>query len=271
VRAMAKARRAPSIGVRIDPSVWQKGGSIEERARTYRHRALRRMAHRVGASVILLGHNRDDQAETLLIRLLRGSGLRGLAGIPMISGNSPRLVRPLLELSRGDLRDAARSASIPWREDPSNSDPGILRNRIRIQLLPLLEERFRPGAGKVMARTATSFGAARAWLDEEVDRVWTELSPALDGASIRLDRSRLASYHEVLIEGIIRRAFSSLSGSARGLGSAHVRTTLRAIRDPRPRQIHFPRRVTAKVNRREFEMVLRVPPPAAGDGASNGS
>jgi tRNA(Ile)-lysidine synthase len=271
VRAIAKERGVPSIGMRIEPRVWDQGGSVEERARAYRSRALRRMARKVGASVILLGHNRDDQAETLLIRLLRGSGLRGLAGIALVSGNSPRLVRPLLEIPRNELRMAARGAQLEWREDPSNSDPRILRNRVRILLLPMLEEEFQPGAGKVLARTAASLATARAWLEQETDRAWNELAPSREGTAIRLDRPRLASYHEVLIEGIIRRAFSSLSGSARGLGSAHVHATLRALRDPRPRQIHFPGRVTGKVNRRVFEMVLRVPPPAGRDGASNGS
>jgi len=271
VRGMARELGVPSIGLRIDARVWRTAGSVEERARAYRHRALRRMARRIGASTILLGHNRDDQAETLLIRLLRGSGLRGLGGIPLLTSGHPRLVRPLLEISREQLRDAARSASIPWREDPTNSDPRLLRNRIRLLLLPLLEEQFQPGARKVLARTAASLDTARAWLEQETDRAWNELAPRQEGASIRLDRPRLASYHEVLVEGIIRRAFSSLSGSARGLGKAHVDAALRALRDPRPRQIHFPRRVTARVNRREFEMVLRVPPPAAEGSASNGS
>ena len=271
VRGIAKQLRVPSIGMRVDPRVWKIPGSVEERARAYRHLALRRMADKVGASVILLGHTQDDQAETVLIRLLRGSGLRGLGGIRLLTPGEPRLVRPLLEIPREQLRAAARTASLSWRDDPTNSDPSILRNRIRIVLLPLLEEQFQPGARKVLARTAVSLDAARAWLEEETDRAWEELAPRREGTSIRLDRSRLASYHEVLVEGIIRRAFSTLSGSARGLGKAHVQATLRALLDPRPRQIHFPRRVTATVNRRELEMVLRVPPPAAEGGASNGS
>jgi hypothetical protein len=189
----------------------------------------------------------------------------------LVTRGQPRLVRPLLEIPRAQLRAAARGASLSWREDPTNADPSILRNRIRIVLLPLLEDQFQPGARKVLARTAASLDTARIWLEEETDRAWEELAPRREGTSIRLDRARLASYHEVLVEGVIRRAFSTLSGSARGLGKAHVQTTLRALRDPRPRQIHFPRRVTARVNRREFEMVLRVPPPAARGGASNGS
>jgi tRNA(Ile)-lysidine synthase len=269
VRELARECRVPSIGARIDPGVWATDGSIEERARIYRHRALRRMARKVGAGSILLGHTRDDQAETILMRLLRGSGLRGLGAIATVRRSTPRLVRPLLQVPRDDLREAALSAGLRWREDPSNDDPRFLRNRLRTLLLPLLEEQFQPGARTVLARTARDLASARDWLELETERVWRELEPVTDQTSIRLDRSRLASYHEVLIEGVIRRAFSSLAGSARGLGSAHILATLRATRDPHPRQIHLPLGVTAQVNRRELALVIRdTPPPAVGTGAS---
>ncbi|MCA9727867.1 MAG: hypothetical protein KC729_09310, partial [Candidatus Eisenbacteria bacterium] len=231
----------------------------------------------------------DDQAETVLLRLLRGSGLRGLGAMAPVSGiplplpvirpprrGSPpnahpprtRILRPLLAVPRREIRAAAEAAGIPWREDPSNEDLRFLRNRVRKVLMPLLEEQFSAGSRAVLARTAASLARTLEWLDHETDRVWAELGPVSNGRSIRLDRVRLGSYHRTLIEGVIRRAFSSLTGSARGLGSSHILATLRALGDPHPHEIHLPHGVMARVNRRELELVLRVAPPTEADTAS---
>jgi len=109
---------------------------------------------------VALAHHRDDQAETVLLRLLRGSGARGLSGM---APRRDRYVRPLLDVPRADLLDHARRHSLTWREDATNRDPRYLRNRVRHELLPLLED-LRPGATSTLVRVAEHARADEAFL-----------------------------------------------------------------------------------------------------------
>ena len=151
-------------------------GASEARCRDARYAAFASL----DVEVVALAHHRDDQAETVLIRLLRGAGSRGLAGMPH---RRDRYVRPLLDLPGADLRAHAVQHGLAWREDPTNTQLHFLRNRVRHQLLPLLEE-LRPGAAAVLARSA---GLA-AEDDALLDRLATERLPVRRGA---LDRKAL--------------------------------------------------------------------------------
>lgn len=127
------------------------GDGPEAAARTARYRALDAAAGRLGATAILLGHTRDDQAETVLLGLARGSGTRSLAGMAPRAG---RLVRPLLELPRATTEQACAEAGLtPWR-DPHNADPAYTRVRVRDRVLPVLEAELGPGIADALARTA---------------------------------------------------------------------------------------------------------------------
>ncbi len=125
------------------------GASPEGRARAARYRALEE--RRRPDEWVLTGHTRDDQAETVLHHLLRGSGPRGLAGIP---SRRPPFARPLLGVPRAVTRELATLLGLPFMDDPANDDPAHLRNRIRSELLPAIEARIAPGARRTLARTA---------------------------------------------------------------------------------------------------------------------
>jgi tRNA(Ile)-lysidine synthase len=133
----------------------------EAAARAARYGALWPAADELGCPWLATGHTLDDQAETVLLQLLRGAGPDGLAGMAVRGG---RLLRPLLGVRRAETRAACAAAGLPWREDPTNAEDGPLRNRVRAQLLPLLED-LRPGATKTLARTATLAADERDWLD----------------------------------------------------------------------------------------------------------
>lgn len=142
----------------------QSGASLERAAREARYQAF---AEVLGAGEVLLtGQHCDDQAETLLFRLLRGAGVRGLASMPT---NRPlaagQLVRPLLDVSRAELQAYAREHQLKWIEDPSNVDPRFSRNYLRHQVFPLLTELW-PQAASSLARTAEHLGEAQGLLDE---------------------------------------------------------------------------------------------------------
>ena len=150
--ARAAAERLAGLGlptevVRCPAAGSGVGGAVgtpppaENELRERRHRALRAAALRHGASAVLTGHTADDQAETLLLRLARGTGLRGLAGIPERRGYATGvlLLRPLLGLRRAEMRAALAAAGVPWADDPSNADPAAnARARLRAEVLPAL-------------------------------------------------------------------------------------------------------------------------------------
>ena len=133
----------------------------EGAARAARYEALWPAADELGCSWLATGHTLDDQAETVLLQLLRGAGPDGLAGVAVRAGH---LLRPLLGVRRAETRACCVALGLDWREDPTNADDGPLRNRVRQRLLPLLEE-LRPGATQVLARTAALAADERDWLD----------------------------------------------------------------------------------------------------------
>jgi tRNA(Ile)-lysidine synthase len=160
----------------------------EGAARAARYEALWRAAGELGCDWLATGHTLDDQAETVLLQLLRGAGADGLAGMPVRSG---RLLRPLLGVRRADTRRCCAAIGVDWREDPTNAEPGPLRNRVRQRLLPLLEE-LRPGATAALARTAALAADERDWLDPLVAAALAATSAAspADPAATRADPRR---------------------------------------------------------------------------------
>ncbi|HET6484042.1 MAG TPA: tRNA lysidine(34) synthetase TilS [Actinoplanes sp.] len=138
-------------------------GGPEAAARTARYAALSAAAVRVGAVAVLLGHTRDDQAETVLLALARGSGPRGLAGMPARKGI---FVRPLLDVARADTRKACAALGLePWA-DPHNSDPAFARSRVRGAALPALVEALGPRVVANLARSASLIAADNQALDD---------------------------------------------------------------------------------------------------------
>jgi tRNA(Ile)-lysidine synthase len=138
-----------------------EGGSLEGEARRRRYAFLARTARAHGCTGVAVGHQRDDQAETVLMRLVRGAGAAGLAGMPFCrpldAGAPPlRLVRPMLSASRADVLDYLRATGLPWREDETNQQPRFLRNRLRLWVLPALGEAAGPGASAGIARSAAN-------------------------------------------------------------------------------------------------------------------
>jgi tRNA(Ile)-lysidine synthetase-like protein len=153
--------------------------SIEDAARRCRYAALAGVARECGALVIVTGHTADDQIETVLLRLMRGSGLRGLRGIPAVSTlpgeGSLRLVRPLLFARRSETEAYCTARGESWATDESNSSPRFLRNRVRHELVPLLRDLW-SGSEPALLRLAGQATEFTDWLDRlveaELDALW---------------------------------------------------------------------------------------------------
>ncbi len=154
VREIAEKNGLETIVGRFSiPRQKLRGESIEEAARRIRYDFLEKTREAAGASWIAVGHNSDDAAETVLLNLLRGTGLAGLCGLP---GRRGAIIRPLIHCNRLELRNFLRDREIPWREDETNRDTSYLRNRVRLELLPYLARDYNPSVtGRLLAMRKT--------------------------------------------------------------------------------------------------------------------
>ncbi|MFO8174784.1 MAG: tRNA lysidine(34) synthetase TilS [Gemmatimonadota bacterium] len=175
--------------------------SSEEEARTARYAFLLRMKAALETSWLLTAHHADDQAETVLFRVFRGTGLAGLAGIPAVTSSG--IFRPLLPFSRKALEEYAREAGIRPREDPSNADLTVPRNRIRHSILPQVEEGVAPGARSSLQRLAR--------LARENEAAWDSILPGLverlvqeESRGTFIVRSSFLEYHPAVQARLLR-------------------------------------------------------------------
>ena len=190
----------------------RRGVSIEMAARELRHEFFARTARKHKVRTIALAHHADDQVELFFLRLLRGSGSEGLAGMkwrsPSPADAAVQLIRPLLDVTRAGLEQFARENKIRFREDASNADRGILRNRIRHDLLPLLRRRFQPAVGQAVQRLMEIVGAesevvtsaARGWLKQKRPPAFESLPVAVQRRilQLQLQQQRLAVDFEMV-------------------------------------------------------------------------
>ncbi|HET6414291.1 MAG TPA: tRNA lysidine(34) synthetase TilS [Anaeromyxobacter sp.] len=221
--------KVPFARVRVEVPA----GNVQAQARRVRYLALRAEALRTGATRIATGHTRSDQAETVLFRLLRGSGARGLSGIPPRRG---RIVRPLIDRSREEVMAFLSDRGLAFREDPSNAAPRYARNRVRHELLPLAR-RLAPGAERALARAADLLRA-----DERALKARARAcAPAGEAECLRLLREPKAVQRRV-VRALWRRA-------PRGKGelsAAHVEAVLALLRRVRPWRLSLPGGVEAR-------------------------
>jgi tRNA(Ile)-lysidine synthase len=241
VAAWGKTLGVPVTMERAGP-LDRRGGSLQRAARAARYTFLERVADQVGAHRIALGHTRDDVAETLLLNLLRGAGLRGLAGIPPVRG---RLIRPFIAIPRESILAYARAQRVPWVEDSSNRSPVYRRNRIRAELIPALAKTYNLKVSEVLARTAAILRAEDAYLDSLAQAALRRSARAGRPGEAVLSRMELADLDPVLRRRVLRAALESLAG--RPILSARHLAGLEAwlLSGPRPGRRALPRGVAA--------------------------
>jgi tRNA(Ile)-lysidine synthase len=208
---------------------------LEAAGRRERQAFLRRLARQEGAVAIALAHTRDDQAETLLLRLLRGAGRRGLSAMRPHGGG---LLRPLLEVSRADVLAHLAARGLAWHEDETNADPVFLRNRVRHELIPYLEARFNPNLRAALARSARLLGDEARLLEGLAGELRASLERA-DGEGVALARPGLAAAPLPLARLALRQALAD-AGVAREVSADQVERILELARSPRPGRLELP-------------------------------
>ncbi|MDE2715495.1 MAG: tRNA lysidine(34) synthetase TilS, partial [Chloroflexota bacterium] len=227
--------------------------SLEEAAREARYGFLARVAEKVGAAAVVTGHTSDDQIETVLMNFIRGSGLRGLRGMMPtsrrdIGGNDTTLFRPLLNLSKQDTIAYCEALNLVPRIDESNRSKQMTRNRVRLELLPLLRE-MNPAFGDAALRLSKNAGNLLTIVDISVDAAWSD-AVAEEGKIIRIDREKFRALDGPVRAHLIIRALSQVKGDAQGIERVHIEDATRAVLDSPDTQLHLPDGLRLSVEQR---------------------
>lgn len=239
-----------------------RGVGIEEAARIARYDFLERVAHSVGAKRVLLGHTASDNVETILHRILRGTGLTGLAGIPLRRfirpGSDVEVVRPLLFTTRQEVLAYLRQRRVRYRQDATNLSLGYTRNRIRHELIPLLESRFNPQVQQALLRLAHTAEAEHAFVMTEVERWLNKARPKVEHGVLRVEIRPLRKMPVLLRPLAIRELVERLGVGLQPFTMEHYERVAGLIAATATgRQIRLPQGVVACVSGRQ--LILTCP------------
>jgi len=221
----------------------EKRLSLEEAAREVRYRFLTEVAGATGAKRVAVGHTQDDHIETILMHLIRGAGTRGMRGLqpstewPSKAGNLI-VIRPLLEVSHQETEDYCRQHRLAPRLDASNLSLSPLRNRIRQQLLPLLQS-YNPGIAEALLRTGRIAGDDIDFLDKETARLWNKITRQ-EGEAIILDKPKFDRLPSTLKRYLLRASAERLLGSAKDIEMRHIEEMMAALSKPAGKRLSLP-------------------------------
>ena len=233
----------------------REGLSAQVAAREIRYSFLGEVALKTGASRVALGHHADDQAETILLHLLRGAGPGGLRGMLPLRDNF--YIRPLLAVQRRDIEDYCRRCNLPARLDSSNRGVKYLRNRIRLELIPLLEKNYNPGITDALNRLGEICRQEDEYLERQAGDFFRQARLESGGNGVILDREQLLSLPDAMLRRVVRRAWSEMRGGREDLGFSHIDQVMEIIKGGGGfRQTILPRGIICKKNYDLVELVL---------------
>jgi len=241
VRDLASRMSLPFVSGRGDVRAWMKGhgGSREEVARLLRYRFFQEQSRELSADKVALAHHAGDQAETVLMRLLRGAGSGGLAGIAPI--RDERFVRPLLFVTRKEIEAYLHENKMAYRRDASNLEMDCLRNRVRMELIPFLRKKYNPAISLSLVRLAE--------IMREEDNFFRDYTNDLLDAclmderekKLTLRRSSLMALHPAIRRRLIRRVVEKVQGDTRGLALVHTEDLMDLLQAGKAgKRLHWP-------------------------------
>jgi tRNA(Ile)-lysidine synthase len=241
----------------------QRHASLEEAAREVRYAFLAEVAGETGAGLVAVGHTADDQVETILMHLIRGSGTRGLGGLRSLSrwqssGGSLTVVRPLLTLGREETTAYCQQYRLNPRTDETNSSLVPFRNRIRHELLLQLRQ-YNPQVGEALLRTARIAADDIDFIDREVARLWGGIARK-QGDMVVLDKRGLLDLPAALKRHLLRASIEALSGNLKDIEARHIEEVMEALEKPAGKIIVLPDGLTFAI---EYDRYLLGADPAA--------
>lgn len=253
VQDLCNRLKMPLDSARIDVRSLAKKGSLEEAARNARLDFFFKTAKAIKADAIALGHNLDDQAETVLMRILRGSGLSGLSGIlPKRNILGFRVIRPLIEVNRKKIEAFLKKRKIRARIDSTNKQQVYFRNKVRHKLLPLLKKEYSPNIKGLLANMAESVALDYDYLAQATEK-------AAKSSRTSFSLSRLDLLHPALKRMIFRGAIASLKGDTRRITFQHIREIEDLLLNrPSGSVVNLPRNVCARKTKDRLEFYLKI-------------
>jgi len=211
--------------INVPQVIRETGMSGEEAARVVRYQYLRQITEKLGGAKIATGHHRDDQAETVLMNMLRGAGSAGIRGIQPINGD---VIRPLLSVSRAEILAYCEKEQLDPRFDSSNSQINYLRNRIRIRLLPELEKQYNSTVKDALCKTAIIVGDEHDFIQKAARSVWSQVIEECENC-LFIAAEPMKSVHIAVKREIFRLAIEKKQGSLTGISFYHVETLIEML------------------------------------------
>ncbi|MFC1978458.1 tRNA lysidine(34) synthetase TilS [Chloroflexota bacterium] len=228
-----------------DISTYGNTSSVEEKSRDARYTFLAEVSASVGANAVAVAHTADDQVETILMHLVRGTGLVGLRGIrevsvwqPLVDESDVTIIRPLLGITRKEVEVYCYANGLMPRIDSSNKSPDYMRNRFRRELIPLLES-YNSNLKGAMLRLAAVVADEIALLDEQVSGAWNDIVADENGV-LSIDRSAFGKLPVAVKRHMMRRALERLAGSLTDIESVHIESLLEAMQKPVGKKLSLP-------------------------------
>jgi tRNA(Ile)-lysidine synthase len=259
VADFARKIEIPATIERRDVKSYQeeKHLSLEAAARDVRYAFFEELAAKLGAAKVAVGHTSSDQIETVLMHLIRGSGTRGLTGLQpetvLRPGGRPlKVIRPILMLSHDETEAYCRDHGFRWRTDSSNLLPNTQRNRIRLELIPLLRK-YNPEIEQAVLRTAAITLDDTIFLDAATQTIWGDVVHESD-SSIDIDKARFLTLHPSLQRSLLRKAIEALAGDPRNIELVHIEDIMSIIVGGAGKRINLPDDLVFTVGYEEFAL-----------------
>lgn len=244
----------------IPSSARREHRSYEEQSRIERYRFLKDVAINRGIGAVAVGHTASDQIETILLHLIRGSGLKGLAGMsieqPWVFGPGPRLLRPLLGFTRAETEAYCKIRGVEPHRDSQNLSAAYLRNRVRAEILPLLSS-FNPAVGAAILRLGRAASVQEALLDALCCTILPRLTSGQDKLAL-LTLDQLRDLPEAVRVELFLRAYAIASGDRRGLSSRHVEALSKLVLGSAEGSLDLPRSIRAHLEGGRVSLTRRA-------------
>lgn len=236
-----------------------KKGSLEDAARQRRFQFFNRLAKKINAQAIVLAHTSDDLAETVLMRILRGTGLQGLRGIlPARRINDIHYIRPLLAVKKTDILLFLKKRNIDYRIDPTNKKTEFFRNKIRLKLLPLLSKQYNSNIKELLTNLADNIATDYDYIENQTQKLFDKITSHSPGKkNIQIDLKLYSKQHPALKRMIIRKGIKHLKGDTNRLTLAHYREIDDFLQNrPQKSVVHLPKKISIRKNSKYLILAL---------------
>jgi len=226
VRNICKDLNFPFYSIKVNMYEYAKDHNMtgEEAGRKLRYDFFKKVLKKHGRGKIAVAHNKNDQAETLIMRFMRGTGIDGLKGIPYKRGN---IIRPLLEINRDEIEAYIGENKIDTRLDKTNLEPIYNRNKIRLELMPYIEENFNPNIVDTLARFSKLMSIDSQFLDKLTKEAYIKVVKKRGKDSIILDRGKFSLLHMSMKQRLIRNALEEIQGNLQGFTENHINSIIK--------------------------------------------